>query len=300
MDHDGDTPGRLARLRGLAERTRSDVEAFADRARQNKGVLGISMQTIDRDADIGGGILAGALAYRLFIFALPLSLFLISAVGVLGHVLGFDVERAATNVGLAGGVASQVAATGKPSATAWVAVSSFVVLVYVTRVFYRSLVVVHALAWHDPVGPAKRNLGGFGWFGGVVVGQLALVGLLGAVRAWSPVGGVMALGGFLVLDAALWLVVSVHIPRAVVVPWTELVPGAVLYAVGVLAVQAFNTYLMARILASKSSTYGSLGAAAAVLLGFFLLGRVVVGAAVLDATLASRRGEIDAPGDQTS
>jgi len=56
-------------------------------------------------------------------------------------------------------------------------------------------------------------------------------------------------------------------------------------------VQIFNTYILGLLLKSKASTYGSLGAAAAVLLGFFLLGRVVVGAAVLDATLADRRRE---------
>jgi hypothetical protein len=38
----------------------------------------------------------------------------------------------------------------------------------------------------------------------------------------------------------------------------------------------------------KSSTYGSLGMAATLLLGFFLIGRVIVGAAVLNATLHDR------------
>jgi len=301
MTDEGPNPGRVARARLLAARTRTEAEALADRARRNPGLLGRAMEAIDRDADIGGNILAGALAYRLFIFALPLSLFLISALGVLAHVFSFDVKTVAEQLGLAGAVTSQVADTGKPSSTIWVALGSFVVLVYVTRVLFRTVVIVHALVWHNPVGVMKRDLGGFTYFGGAIFGQLALVGVIGAVRVQSPIGGVLALGAFVVLDAALWLMVSLHVPRVADVRWTDLVPGAVLYAVGVVGIQAFNTYILGILLASKASTYGNLGAAAAVLLSFFLLGRVMVGAAVLDATHAARRARAEAesndPGD---
>jgi len=296
MSDEGDETGRIARLRVLARRARAEAEALADRARRNQGLLGRAMEALDRDAEIGGNILAGALAYRLFIFALPLSLFLISALGVLAHVFAFDVKTVAENLGLAGAVTSQVADTGKPSSTVWVALGSFVVLVYVTRVLFRTVVVVHALVWHNPVGMMKRDLGGLGYFGAAIFGQLVLVGVIGAVRVQSPVGGVLALGVFLLLDAGLWLMVSLHVPRVEELRWTDLVPGAVLYAVGVVGIQAFNTYILGILLASKASTYGNLGAAAAVLLSFFLLGRVMVGAAVLDATHAARRARADLDG----
>ena len=50
----------------------------------------------------------------------------------------------------------------------------------------------------------------------------------------------------------------------------------------------FNTLVLEQLLEAKSSTYGALGIAATLLLGFFLIGRVMVGAAVLNATLYDR------------
>jgi uncharacterized BrkB/YihY/UPF0761 family membrane protein len=56
-----------------------------------------------------------------------------------------------------------------------------------------------------------------------------------------------------------------------------------------LVVHVFNVYVLERLHELRSSTYGSLGAAAALLLDFFILGRVIVLAAVLNATLFERR-----------
>jgi hypothetical protein len=69
---------------------------------------------------------------------------------------------------------------------------------------------------------------------------------------------------------------------------TDLVPGSLVYAFGVVLVVLFNILILDRLLEEKSSTYGSLGMAATLLLGFFLIGRVIVGAAVLNAPLHDR------------
>ena len=47
--------------------------------------------------------------------------------------------------------------------------------------------------------------------------------------------------------------------------------------------------MLGNLIQSKTTTYGALGTAATLLLAFFLLGRVIVGAAVLNATLYERR-----------
>lgn len=52
--------------------------------------------------------------------------------------------------------------------------------------------------------------------------------------------------------------------------------------------EIFNVLILGELLKSKSSTYGALGIASAVLLGFFFMGRVMVGAAVVNATLYER------------
>ena len=45
----------------------------------------------------------------------------------------------------------------------------------------------------------------------------------------------------------------------------------------------FNVLILSQLIESKSNTYGALGIAATLLLAFFLGGRVIVGAAVLNA-----------------
>jgi uncharacterized BrkB/YihY/UPF0761 family membrane protein len=127
-----------------------------------------------------------------------------------------------------------------------------------------------------------------GVFSAAIVGQLALVAGVGAVREQTPAGGVAVLAVSVLGVAGLWLAVSLALPRSTA-GWRDLVPGALLYGVGILGVQAFTVYLFGRLLESKASTYGTLGAAAAILFALFLMGRVMVGAAVLNATLYERR-----------
>ena len=71
--------------------------------------------------------------------------------------------------------------------------------------------------------------------------------------------------------------------------WLDLLPGAALYGIGLLLIHIFNVYILNRLHESRSSTYGTLGSAAAVLLAFYFIGRLIVGAAVVNATLFDRR-----------
>ena len=88
--------------------------------------------------------------------------------------------------------------------------------------------------------------------------------------------------------AAIWLGMSLRLPHAGA-PWTALIPGAILYGVGLLAVRAFDKYLLELLHDQRRSSYGTLGTASAILLSLFLIGRLVVASAVINATLAARR-----------
>jgi uncharacterized BrkB/YihY/UPF0761 family membrane protein len=66
------------------------------------------------------------------------------------------------------------------------------------------------------------------------------------------------------------------------------VPGAILYGVGTLAVYLFNALLIGWLIETRADSYGALGAAAALLFSMYLTGRLIVGAAVLNATVAAR------------
>jgi len=69
----------------------------------------------------------------------------------------------------------------------------------------------------------------------------------------------------------------------------SLVPGALVFAAGVEVVQIVAAYLLAPYSLSKQGTYGALGIAATLLFGLYLISRLIVGAAVLNATLWERR-----------
>jgi uncharacterized BrkB/YihY/UPF0761 family membrane protein len=59
----------------------------------------------------------------------------------------------------------------------------------------------------------------------------------------------------------------------------------------------FNILILGNLIKEKTTTYGALGTAATLLLAFFLVGRVMAGAAVLNATLYERKSRVrDRPG----
>ena len=54
---------------------------------RRRGWLDAAFEMVDRDLEVGGGIIAGALAYRLFIWLLPAGLVFVGGIGVVADVL---------------------------------------------------------------------------------------------------------------------------------------------------------------------------------------------------------------------
>jgi len=85
------------------------------------------------------------------------------------------------------------------------------------------------------------------------------------------------------LAVALWLAVSVLLPHADA-HWRALLPGALLFALGVGLMHFATVYWFAPKLAKEGALYGSLGTAAVLLLWLYILSRIVVASAFLNAT----------------
>jgi uncharacterized BrkB/YihY/UPF0761 family membrane protein len=77
--------------------------------------------------------------------------------------------------------------------------------------------------------------------------------------------------------------------------WEDVVPGAALFAVGLLALHAITIYWIAREVEHKSDTYGAIGAALAILLWAYILGRIMAAAAVLNMALWEQRHQDESP-----
>ena len=264
------------------------LRGWVEQARERSAALDATFETIERDSHIGGGILAGALSYRLFVFVLPLAFFIVSGLGLLASAVGIEPHVISNSVGLAGVVTKQVASTANGGSSWWVALSSFFVLVYATRVLLRAVAIVHSLAWERSAASVKVSSHSLWVFGAVLVGQLLLVAGVGAVKHQTLVGGIATLTVFVIALAGLWLIVSLEVSHADA-RWSDLIPGSLFYAIGFTGVLLFNILILGNLIQSKTSTYGALGTAATLLLAFFFVGRVIVGAAVLNATLYERR-----------
>ena len=265
------------------------LKAWVALARKRSRALDATFETIERDSQIGGVMLAGALSYRLFVFALPLAFFTVAGLGLLGSALGVDPHVVSSSIGLAGLVTKQVASTSKSGSSWWVALTSFFVLVYATRVLLRAVSIVHSLAWHRTGASVKVSPRSLGIFGAMIAGQLVLVAGIGAIGHQTVAGGVVAVAVFVFAVAGLWLVVSLNVPHAADARWVDMVPGSILYAVGSIGIVIANVLVLGNLIASKTTTYGALGTSATLLLAFFFFGRVMVGAAVLNATLYDRK-----------
>ena len=276
----------LRRVTLWAEHARA-LRGWIEEARRRSAALDATFETIQRDSHIGGGMLAGALSYRLFVFSLPAAFFAVSGLGLLAKAVGVEPHLISNSVGLTGVVTKQVANTAKGGSNWWIAVSSFFALVYATRVLLRAIAIAHSLAWERSAATVKVTSHSLGVFGVALSGQLLLLIGVGAVNHQTLIGGILMLVVSVFALAGLWLIVSLELPHSDA-GWTDLIPGSVFYAVGFTGVVLFNNLILGHLIHSKTSTYGALGTAATLLLAFFFVGRVIVGAAVLNATLFER------------
>ena len=271
---------RLARWIERARGLRPRVEA----ARANHLSVDVGFDVVERDSAVGGGLLAGALAYRLFVFLLPTTLLLVSGLGLYADAIGKSPHNAAKEAGLHGLIASEVASTASSRARWLVFLLMIPAVLYTVVTLYRSIATVHALAWHGSGRGVRMSRAGFGWFGGALLLQLAAIETVGWIRRGSQVGGLIALLLYMAVVGGSWLLVSLQLPRRDG-PWTMLLPGAALFGVGALVVHGFNVYVTTRLVETRSDTYGALGIAAALLFSLVLVGRLIVLSPELNASL---------------
>lgn len=275
---------RLESVRARARDRRTQLEE----ARATVPVVDAGFELVERDSAIAGGILAGALAYRIFIWLLPLALVLVGGLGVLSDMTGRSPSDVADEAGLTGLVTVSVASAASSSARWYALIFGIAILLYTTRSLLRAFVAVHRLAWGERATGSPPSLKATLAFLAFLVAVFAGAALARAIRVQSEAAGLVVALLILAVYLGAWLALSVRLPHAAV-GWQALLPGAVLFAVGMQAFHLFTVYFLADYASSKQGTYGALGLAAALLFGLYLVGRLVIASAVLNATLHDRR-----------
>jgi uncharacterized BrkB/YihY/UPF0761 family membrane protein len=279
---------KIARRRARsAERMRA-LRAGLEEARSRHASLEIGFRLFEQDASIGGGLLAGALAYRLFILLLPSALLFVSGLGLYAGVADESSSKVAKEAGLHGLIASQVAETASGGARWLVFLFMLPAVAYALAKLYRALAITHAIVWHGSGRGTRVTPAGVGLLGAaflVIVGAAAIIGVSRRDNGFSALTGLLV---YLVLVGGTWLAVSLQLPHREA-RWTGLVPGALLVAVGLVFVNIFNVYITTRLVEDRANTYGALGIATALLFSLVLVGRLMIVSAELNAALEDRR-----------
>jgi uncharacterized BrkB/YihY/UPF0761 family membrane protein len=284
-------PSRWARGRAFARAQRARADRLGKRAhaeRENHASVDTAFEMVELDGETGGGIIAGALAYRFFVWLLPLALVLTAGLGFAADATSKSPEEAAGSFGLAGLVSTSVASAADGEGRWYALLVGIPILVYVTRGLLRALIGAHRLVWGEPrsatVKPTIRaSL--------VLLLYLLTFMFATAVMNWarSTYGSLGALGlilGFLIYGV-LWLFVTLDLPHKDA-SWNALVPGALLFAAGLTVLQAVMLYILTPYVLNKGGTYGSLGIAAGLLFSLYLVSRLMIASAVVNATLWRR------------
>jgi uncharacterized BrkB/YihY/UPF0761 family membrane protein len=253
-------------------------------------------RTYERDTATGGVVLAGALAFRVFLFLVPYIFVLVVGFGIASSASDLDASTLARKAGIAGIAASAISSTKDLSLfqrLVAIAVGLFAVFL-AARSLLKVLRVVHALAWRVRAGKFRSLTKASVFLIAAVTGALVVAVLVGKLRETSFLLGLVAVVLSAAIPAALWVVVSWYLPNRAT-RWEEVVPGSVLLGVGVLALHVITIYWIAHVIESKTDTYGAIGAALGLLLWAYLLGRVMAAGAVLNMALWERRHEDETP-----
>ena len=274
-------PDVTARWLEHSRRLGARVEA----ARPRHSTVDFGLTLFERDSSIGGGLLAGALAYRLFVLLLPTALLCVAGLGLYAGAVDKSTSEAAREAGLHGLIASQVASASSSDARWLVFLLMVPAVLYATATLYRALAIVHGIVWFGSGRGARPTPKGVGMLLGALLLVLVAAQIVGWIRRHDQLGGLAALFVYLVLAGGAWLLVSLQLPHRDV-RWQALLPGAVLVGVGLLFVNSFNLYVTTRLVEDRADTYGALGIATALLLSLVIVGRLMVVSAELNALLA--------------
>ncbi len=273
---DRSSAGRLDRART----TITAAKAGAKGATERHVALAVPVRAAERNRRVAATVLAGGLAYRLFLWLLPFGLIV---GGALGLSNADSTEKAVEGGGIPGAVTNAIgdASRSAHSNSWWLFLVGGLLLLWAGFSGSKAVQLVHALVWEEPPPKPKPLLGSLA-FTGAVLAFMATIALTWWVRDDWP--GLLAPVVTFAPLALLWLWVSIHLPHGDA-SWRELVPGALLVSLGFQVLHGAIGSLLVPKLEKSTSLYGDLGATATFLFFMYMLAILVVAAPVLNSSL---------------
>ena len=276
---DGGQAPEAGRSTGARAKLGAAMES-AKGASERHVALAVPIRAVERDRRVAGSVLAGGVAYKIFLWLLPFGL-------IVGGALGLSNARSTEDAVEGGGVPAAISnAIGDASRSAdsnswWLLAVGVPLLLWAGLTGAKAVQLVHALVWDDP--PPKTKPVGSLVFTGMLCAAIITVALSSwfADVAWH---GLLAAALAIAPLTGLWLWVSLHLPHRDA-PWRALLPGALLIGIGVPLLSGLVDAFLVDELAKSTSMYGSLGATATLIFFIYLLGLLVVGSPILNHSL---------------
>jgi uncharacterized BrkB/YihY/UPF0761 family membrane protein len=254
--------------------------------------IDVTLRLVERDREAFGSVLGSAVAFRLFLFFVPVLLLL---VGLLQFELaGISADDVAKQAGVGSALASEIEQGVQRSGDGrWiVVVIGAAGALWAGRSLAKVLSASAILAWR--VDPPRRSvsLRVTGAIVGLMMTILVAAGVVNRIQlAAGPAIGGTSLIAVAVVYGIAWFLVSTLLPRATTDP-SALIPGAVLAGVVMAAVQAFTQLYLPDKISHASDLFGGFGVAVVTLGSFFLVGRVLVATSLVNAVVWERFGSV--------
>jgi len=244
--------------------------------------VAVPFRAAERTQRVAAGVLSGGIAYRLFLWLLPIGL-------ILGGALGLgdtdDIQEAVATGGLPAAVVDAIGDVARAGDGNWwwLLAVGVPLLLWEGYAGAKALQLVHGLVWNDPPSRAKPLHSSLAFTGVCLVFVVAIC-ITWSLRDASLAVGLPLLALMVAPVAGVWLWVSLRLPHGTA-GWKVLLPGALLVGAGFQILHGTLVYLLLPKLEKATSLYGGLGVVATVLFFAYLVGRIVVTAPILNSAL---------------
>jgi len=246
----------------------------------------LARAVLERFRQVNGALLAGFVAFRLFLFLVPLIFLVVGVLGLAGS-LDVSVDDATSGAPLLGYVSEALRTAAADAEVGFstfllVGLSVLIPLLGLTGAVY----LIYAQAWGLPLRPSggrPRRLGA------VLAGfSLLLAGAMFAAAVSTSIPGTAAaMASVTVVNGLVYVAIAAFMPRRSS-RIRELLPGAIVTAVGMLALSGANNLILRSFIASRTATMGLLGAVTVIMLILLVMAVIITLGAVTNAVWWAR------------
>lgn len=285
----------MSGIADAARRWRARAEVAADNYQEKaktQPLLALPLTFVARYAARQGPLLASAIAFRLFLWLMPLALLGAGVLALVSNSDGENIETASKSAGITGAASQQVVTALQDAHKSWwiAVLTGAVLLLWTTRTLMRSLTILNAHLWGAPV-PKPRQKDVLLRAAAVAGCCIALISFTAFVsRLYGAFVGAITIAVIIqsIANGGVWFFVLRRLPDRRH-SWIDLLPGCAMFGIGLALMNVVSRVYLPRRFDHSSELYGSLGIAAVILAWLLLIGQLVVCSSLANAVWSDYR-----------